>query len=143
MVYLENPEGRFVLLPSRKIFADLDSQASPLPSPLESVELGLEQTRGEATYEALGNEPLGGRNTTKYRVRNGNNQSSETLLWIDEQMRIPIRSETKGVDSNAAVTVVTELRDLKTEVDATLFTTPSDYKKVDNKTLRDEQNKAP
>ena len=143
LVYLETSQGRFVLLPGRKVFADLGNQSAPSPSPLESVELGLEQSRGEATYEPLGVEQLGSRNTTKYRVSYGGHQTSETLVWIDELLHMPIRTETRKFDSSDNVTVVMELRDIKTDVDQRVFAIGADYKKIDSKTLREVQNKAP
>ena len=138
VVYLNLPEGRFVLLPEEKVFADATN--------LEHRESGVE-TDGESesspdrllhtdpiatTYHRLGQESLNGRNTQKYRVvvnssTSANVSGSETVVWIDEVLQMPIKSEMKSVDGTSWKM---ELTDIVLEVDPTVFHIPEDYKKI-------------
>src|SRR6266571_6735983 len=148
-VYLEIPTGRFVLLPSKKLYADLSLASSDLDSldPQSDVysefspERLLSETRALARYEKLGAETLDGRRTTKYRVTtadptNGPEDGNVTLIWIDESFGMPIRSETISADGDHLTKLTAELRDLKREVDPQLFDLPNDYKKADYRQLQ-------
>ena len=70
----------------------LDSAESPELSPDQL----LNEAHAPATYEKLGTETLAGRTTTKYRVVvvTGTESQNETLMWIDEALGMPVRSET-------------------------------------------------
>ncbi len=143
VVYLENADGNFIVHPARKLYAQVngDTARSEAPSENQVVEAPpLDQTRGPATYELLGTEQLGDRQTTKYRVTYGTwtgeaTPRSETLIWIDESLGMPIRSETRSGETDDRTTVLTELREIATEVDLTLFRLPGDHKRVDVRML--------
>ena len=137
IAYLERPEGRFVLLPDEKIYAEV-TPGSELPEnedddAMERSPEGLLHTEiGNTSYQTLGKEPIAGRNADKYRVvvnapSAGNVSVSETLIWIDEALRMPIKSETKSSDGTR---VSMELSDISVEVDNVLFQIPKDYQKV-------------
>ena len=134
---METPEGRFVLLPDEKIYAEVAPDTS-LPTnedddALERSPEGLLHAEtGNTSYQTLGKEAIGGRNTDKYRVvvnapSAGNVSVSETLIWVDETLRMPIKSETKSSDGTR---VSMELSDISGEVDNVLFQIPKDYQKV-------------
>lgn len=148
-VFLDIPTGRFVLLPSKKLYADLSLASSDLDSldPQSdlysefSPERLLNETRALARYEKLGGETLDGRSTTKYRVTtadstNGTEDGSVTLIWIDASFGMPIRSETISAGGDHSSKLTVELRDLKREVDPRLFDLPDDYKKADYRQLQ-------
>lgn len=137
IAYLERPEGKFVLLPDEKIYAEVIS-GSELPENQDddalqrSPEGLLHAEIGNTSYQTLGKEPIAGRNADKYRVvvnapSAGNVSVSETLIWIDEALRMPIKSETKSSDGTR---VSMELSDISVEVDNVLFQIPKDYQKV-------------
>ncbi len=147
--YLQTATGTYMLVPSRKIYAEFKPGAEGGPadssknlSPDFSPDKLLNQSPGGARYEKLGAEDIGGRATTKYRVTTSGKQgegqamTTESLIWIDESLGMPIKSETTltGGPTNGAK-YSTELRDLKQEVDASLFELPPDYKKVDYKDI--------
>ena len=134
IVYLDVPEGRFVLLPDEKIYADLASENDAGLSEQEdtSPEGLLHSDVNSTSYQKIGTESIGGRNATKYRVvvnnsGSGNVSVSETLIWIDDALRMPIRSETT---SGGGSKVIMELSDVTLEVDKRMFQVPTDYKKV-------------
>jgi hypothetical protein len=149
IVHLEIPAGRFIVLPASRIYADLstasheaDSGKGFLDSP-DSPELSPDQLLNEAhapaSYEKMGTETTAGRTTTKYRVvvRVGTDSQNETLIWIDEALGIPVRSETMSKSIGHSSKMTMELKDIKLEVDAGLFSWPSDYRKVEAQVIFD------
>jgi outer membrane lipoprotein-sorting protein len=48
-------------------------------------------------------------------------------MWIDETLKMPIKSETKSADGTR---VLMELSDISLEVDSDLFKVPKDYQKL-------------
>ncbi|MGI8733722.1 MAG: hypothetical protein ACR2LM_10535 [Pyrinomonadaceae bacterium] len=140
IVYLENSSSRLVLLPESKLYAELGSEASSvdlgeMPTETTGVSLDylLHKSPAAARYEKLGAETIGGRATTRYRVKTAETNStarSETLIWIDEALGMPIKSETMHTDSDHTKRVLMELVDIRTEVDPKLFVLPVDYRKV-------------
>lgn len=138
-VYLENTDGRFVLLPDAKVYAALDQNEVGVTNPAgESAVVSTDELLNEvdhgAKYQGLGTEVLNGRATTKYRVITANslgeaNRQSETLIWIDETLGMAVRSETTDGSENA-VRAIMELKDITLMVDEHLFEIPRDYKKV-------------
>lgn len=134
MVFLDLAEGKLLLLPDEKVYAD-QSNSPPLGSSYEdesSPERLLHTDIANSSYQKLGAELISGRNTEKYRVvvnaaNAANVSSSETLIWIDEALGMPIRSETKSSDGSRSTM---ELSNISLEVDKNLFQVPNDYKKI-------------
>lgn len=137
IAYLERPEGKFVLLPDEKVYAEVTPDTSlPTnqdPEALERSPEGLLHTDiGNTSYQQLGKEAIGQRGTDKYRVvvnaqSAANVSVSETLIWIDEALGMPIKSETKSAHGTR---VLMELSDISVDVDNVLFQIPKDYQKV-------------
>ncbi|MBA3805383.1 MAG: hypothetical protein H0X14_06685 [Acidobacteria bacterium] len=140
---LQIPAGHYMLLHSKKLYAeikpgdsgDLTAAIKNLPSDFSPDKLINEASPG-ANYEKLGTEVLNGRTTTKYRVTTtgkgeGRGTATETIVWVDESLGMPIKSETVSTGDQARGSKVTmELRDIKQEVDPARFELPKDYKKV-------------
>lgn len=141
---LQLASGHYVLLHSKKLYAEvkpgeggtLSSMAQNLPSDFSPDKLLNESDPG-ANYEKLGTETVNGRATTKYRVTTaaGGDEArgvkTETIIWIDESLGMPVKSETTSTGETARGSKVSmEMRDIKQEVDASLFELPKDYKKV-------------
>ena len=143
IVYLEVPEGKFVLLPDEKVYADLTGEAHVSTNKdeeaLEASPDALLRTEGGSTsYRKIGSESIAGRNTNKYRIvvnspAAANVSQSETLMWVDETLQMPIRSETKSSDGTR---VTMEISEIKLEVDGGLFMVPRDYKQLTFNELR-------
>lgn len=143
VVYLDVPEGKFVLLPDEKVYADLSDEktisAEKNEEGLESSPDALLRTdAGGTSYQRLGNEAVGGRNANKYRIvvnspAPANVSQSETLMWIDETLQMPIKSETKSPDGTR---VTMEVSEIKLEVDNDLFKLPNNYQKLPFTELR-------
>jgi len=134
MIFLDLPEGKLLLLPGEKVYAG--QSGGPLPGSSDedesSPERLLHTETGNSSYQKLGTESISGRTTEKYRVVvNGANaanvSSSETLIWIDEALGMPIRSETRSSDGSRSTM---ELSDIALDVDKNLFQVPNDFKKI-------------
>jgi hypothetical protein len=147
IVYLDLPAGRFILLPEAKLYADLSSAAvgSLDSSDLQDIESESSPDRLlnadpiAASYEKIGGEVVNGRNTSKYRVlvntsTIGTVSKGETLIWIDEALGMPLKSET--VTPNGDRTEM-ELSEIVLEVDRHLFEIPDGYKKVAERAIRE------
>jgi outer membrane lipoprotein-sorting protein len=149
IVYLDLPVGRFILLPEAKLYADLRSEGGGLDSSdredtesESSPDRLLNTDPVSARYEKIGGEVVNGRNTSKYRVivnssTGGTVSNGETLIWIDEALGIPVKSET--VTPNGDRTDM-ELSGIVLEVDKHLFEIPDGYKKVAARAIRERPN---
>ena len=142
-VYLELPEGRFVLVPAEKVYADVVAEPDLNTEEQISPESLLHADTGTTSYQNLGNEVLDGRNTNKYRVlvNSSNTQNvrlSETLIWIDDALKMPIRSETTSPDGTR---IQMELSELRLDVESDLFQIPEDYEKIAFSELRQRRMK--
>jgi outer membrane lipoprotein-sorting protein len=140
VVYLNRPEGRFVLLLDERVFADTTN--------VEHLESGDESESSpdrllhtepiSTSYQRLGAETVNGRNTQKYRVvvnssPGANVSGSESVVWVDETLQMPIKSELKAADGTRWTM---ELTDIVLEVDSRVFQIPGDFKKVTFSELR-------
>lgn len=136
--FLQTAAGSYILMPEQKVYAEFNmggsnsSQATPDFSPDKL----LNQVPGGARYEKLGAEQINGRATTKYRVtlsthnNDAQDQTAESLIWIDDALGMPVKSET-SISGNTGSKYSMEVRDIKEQVDPSLFQLPTDYKKVD------------
>jgi outer membrane lipoprotein-sorting protein len=136
IVLLDISEGQFILFPNEKIYSaanETGSQSLADPSQFETSANRLLHTDStNTTYEKLGTEEIRDRSLIKYRVVVnsfvGSSVSlSETLIWIDETLGMPIKSETASKDGNRSTM---ELIDISTEVDKSVFQLPTDYQRV-------------
>jgi len=156
LVYLEIPDGHFIISPAHKVYADLnaaggENNTGPLAlpgTPDFSPERLLNETPSVARYENLGGERINERNTTKYRVtardtNNGAGYASVTLIWIDDALGLSVRSETSSTAGEHPATLTVELRDLKETVDPRIFELPKDYRKVDYRRFLTESGLTP
>ena len=139
VVYLDVPEGKFVLLPREKVYTDLTENSTMTTDEEEaSPDRLLHEDSERTSYQKLGSEVVSGRNANKYRIvvnssTAANVSQSETVMWIDEALQMPIKSETKSVDGTR---VTMEVSEIKLNVDNDLFKVPEGYKKLSFSELR-------
>ena len=149
MIYLDLAEGRFVLLPAESVYANLaDETAHTVPdgedSDFSPDRLLHSDSSPTSSYQTLGKEVIDGRGANKYRVAvnsssAGSVSQSETLIWIDEALNMPIKSETTSPDRTR---VTMQLSEIALEVDRTLFQIPEGYEKVTFKEIRKRLKKS-
>lgn len=145
--FLQLPTGRYRLLHSRKVYAELGAeesavgatppaQAQDAPPDFSPDKLNASRTR--ARYRKLGAEEVNGRMTTKYSVTlldeagGAEDHGSESFIWFDESLGVPVRTQ---ANSSTGARMTVELRDIKLDVDASIFALPPDYKRVDSKEI--------
>jgi outer membrane lipoprotein-sorting protein len=138
VVYLDLIEGRFVLLPDAKLYAAAAPEETEPDTEDNSPDRLLHLEPVSTTYQSLGTETIGDRTAHKYRVvvngsAPGNVSRNETLMWIDETLNMPIRSETKSADGTRTTM---ELSDITLNPDNQLFQIPTDYEKIAFRDLR-------
>jgi outer membrane lipoprotein-sorting protein len=146
---LEIPAGHFLLLHDRKLYALVTPEASALLQGPPTIipedfapDLLINESRTEARYQKLGVEELNGRRVTKYRVEVASAAGAERqtqieqLIWIDEQLGMPVRSETTSTGASSRQMKYTmEMLDIKEEADQSVFALPQDYKRVPMKEI--------
>jgi hypothetical protein len=149
--YLELSGRRLAVLPSKKIYVELDAGEDVDIPPNLSAEFSPDRLLNEAPsqtkYEKMGSEVVNGRKAIKYRVTNDdatdqNSRKTETLIWIDETLQLPLRSETLATTDGEQASLTTELENLNENVEASVFNLPDDYRKVSAKDFESELRKA-
>jgi len=151
LIYLDHDNRHYVILPSRKQYAELSKEATgvqlhKLLTPGQMV-ANLKDKKG---VERVGEGPMNGRTADKYRYTASTNTNTkagevkaEAFIYIDKETGLPLRAEmliessgdVKGVKAARAVT---EMRDLKTDVDPGLFQTPTGYEQVAPEKVRQQ-----
>jgi len=135
VVYLDSPEGRLILWPEQKVYAVLSGNygGPPPPEPEDnSPDSLLHADPMATTFQRLGVETIAGRSADKFRVVVNSPvreyvKPSETLIWIDSELKMPIKSEMRSPDG---VVIVTELSDITLQPDKQLFQIPAEYEKI-------------
>lgn len=65
---------------------------------------------------------------TKYRVTLAESKKTEIYIFIDEELKIPVKQEFYSIkDGKQILNYVIEVKDLKTDVNDNLFDLPTDY----------------
>jgi hypothetical protein len=81
----------------------------------------------DATFENLGAE----NNLTKYRVRLADSNNSEILVFVDENLKIPIKQEFYSITGGQrSLMYSVEIRSFKLQAEESLFELPKDYRKL-------------
>jgi hypothetical protein len=149
LTVLRLPEGSYTLYPAKKIYAEMGAGGGGAQGdggrtvpPDFSADKLVNASRVGARYEKLGTEDVDGRATTKYRVTTKGAQgggASETIIWIDESLGMPIKSEsTTKSEATGESKYTVEYKDIKLEADESLFVLPKDYRKVSQEEIQRE-----
>jgi hypothetical protein len=145
--HLQNGDNKqFVLLFSRKVYAEVTTSNEKLlkNQPAEfSLNYLLYTKPIGANFEQIGPEEVLGRQTTKYRidygtVREAAEARTETFVWADEKLGLPIKTEIIAIENNSpsGARSVVELREIKTDVDSKVFEIPKDYRRISYQEMR-------
>lgn len=151
LIYLDHENRHYVVLPARKQYAELTKEATgvqfhKLLTPGQLVD-DLKKIRG---IERVGEETMNGRTAEKYRYTSATNTNTkagevkaEAFVYVDKETGLPLRADllaqssgdVKGVN---AARVVAEMRDIKTDVDVSMFQAPSGYEQVAPEKIRQQ-----
>lgn len=138
LIYLDHNNRHFVIVPARMQFAELTQEASDEQmQKLMTPDQLVEDLRGLTGVERAGEGTVNGRVAEKYRYRaadkdaKGVDAKSEAFIYVDKETGLPLRAEKLPRQSAGKITrLVIEMRDLKTEIETSLFAVPTDYDPV-------------
>lgn len=153
VVYLDLADKRFLVLPNRKQYAEVNREAvgfdvRDIMTPGQLVQRA-QSLRG---VERVGEEQFNGRTAIRYRygaVTDTKSQAgqvqTESFVLVDKDTGLPLRSETAAQSSSAAnvqgtqvkgVRVVTEMSNIQTTAPAEIFAEPTDFAKIPPEQVR-------
>lgn len=154
LIYLDKGGKQFVISPNRKQYAELTKEAlgfevRRLLMPGEIVN----QVKNVKGVERVGEEQMSGRTVVKYRygaTANTGTQAgqvnTESFIYVDKETSLPLRSETVSqsqggnVQGVSGIKVLTEMSNVTTTADASLFAEPTDFKKVEPEEVKQQVN---
>lgn len=151
LIYLDHNNHHYVIVPSRKQYAELTPEATgfqmhKMLTPGQLVE-SLKNVKG---IERAGDETYNGRQAEKYQYTKTVNTSTkagqiqaDAYVYVDKDTGLPLHAEiiaessgdVKGVQ---AARVVAEMRDIKTNVDPSMFQLPPGYSEVPPEKVRQQ-----
>lgn len=154
LIYLDRADKQFVISPNRKQYAELTKDALGfevrrmlLP---EQIVNQLKNLKG---IERIGEEQMDGRTVVKYRYGATTNTQTqagkvdtESFILVDKETNLPLRSVINAQSQNGSVqgvqglNVITEMSNIKTDVDPNLFAEPTDYAKVAPEVIKQQVN---
>lgn len=144
VIYLDLAGKQLIVSPQRKEYAELnkDSLGIDVRRLLTPAQI-VSQVKGMKGVERVGEEKYNGRDAVKYQysaVTNtqtkAGNVDTNSVIYVDKETGLPLRSETASESQSSSINglnnlrLITEMTDIKTTADASLFTEPTDYKKV-------------
>jgi hypothetical protein len=151
LIYLDHNNRHYVIAPSRKQYAELSPDATGIQlhkmlTPGQLVE-DLKNRRG---VEAAGEGLIDGRAAEKYRYSASTNTNTkagevkaEAFVYVDKETGLPLRSEMLAESSGdvkgvKAARVVAEMKNIKTDIAASLFEVPAGYAQVAPEKIRQQ-----
>jgi len=155
VIYLDKGGMNYVILPNRKQYAELTKEAVGFEvRRLLMPEQIVQQVKTIPGVRLVGEESANGRTVVKYAYSGSANTGTqagtvgtESYILVDKETSLPVRSETVSQAQNGAnvqgvngLRVVTEMTDIKTTPDASIFTLPSEFQKIDAEQVKAQAN---
>ena len=151
LVYLDHENRSYVIAPSKKQYAELTKEATGIqPQKLMTAGQIVSDLKNKSGVERVGEEQINGRTAEKYRYSASTNTNTkagevkaEAFVFIDKETGLPLRTEVNAESSGNvkgvnAARVIAEMRDIKTDIDASLFEVPSGYAQVAPEKVRQQ-----
>jgi hypothetical protein len=149
VVYLDRANKRYILLPNRKQYAEIDANSTGfnVPTVMTPAQV-VNQVKSISGCENAGEEQYGGRSAVKYRCAasaktgtQAGDVKTESFVYVDKETNLPLRSESiistsQTVGGASAVKIVTEMSNIQTSVPSTMFDEPTGMNKVDPAQVR-------
>jgi len=149
LIYIDSGDHHYVVLPSRKQYAELTPEAvgfqiHKLMTPGQIVS-HLEQLKG---VERVGEELFNGRTAIKYSYNSSvktetraGEVKNQGFVYVDKETGLPLRSELRAEASGdvkgvKAAKIVAEMRDISTDVNASMFEVPPGLSKIPPEQIR-------
>ncbi|MBA2493195.1 MAG: hypothetical protein H0V31_00695 [Acidobacteria bacterium] len=119
----------FLIFQDKKIYAENSNNAFAQigENPFDFLTNEWLNQKANAKFLNLGAE----NSLMKYRVVLGENENSESIVWVNEKIGLPVKQEFYSIGGEQRILNFTfEMRNFKPRTDAGLFEIPQDYKKV-------------
>jgi hypothetical protein len=154
VIFLDKRGMNYIIFPSRKQFAELDRESlgfdvRRMMMPEEMVQ----QAKAMPGMTKVDEQVQDGRQVVKYAYQATANTNTtagtvdtQAYLLVDKETGLPLHTETTSTSESGnvngvnGVRVVTEMSDIKTSPDMSLFDLPTDYQKIDPVTVRAQVN---
>lgn len=122
-------------LPAEKIYTENNLAANAsVNSSDDFLTTEWLNAKDDAAFEKLETE----NNLTKFRARLNDSENSETLIYFDENLKIPVRQEFYIIDNEQkTLEFSVEVNNFKTETDEKFFELPKDFRKVSAKEFQE------
>ena len=131
-------DKNYLILPSKKIYAENIGAANTMPNDDDFLYNSLLNSKISAKFEKL--ETV--ENITEYRVTPDGQNGAEIYVYVDDKLGLPVKQEFfSGSGENKILTYAVEMKNLKLETDADSFAVPNGFKKVAVEELRKETNR--
>lgn len=153
VIYLDKGGRQLLLSPQRKQYAELNKDSVGFEvRRLLMPEQIVNQLKNMKGVEQVGEEKIDGRDAIKYRYAATTNTQSqagkvntESFIFVDKETGLPLRSFTNAaaqgnVQGVNAVNLVTEINNIRTDVDPNLFNELTDLTKVEPEQIRSQIN---
>lgn len=119
----------FLIFKDKKIYAENynNAAAQTAENPFDFLTTEWLNQKTNAKFSNIGAE----NGLAKYRVILGDNQNSESIIWVDEKIGLPVKQEfyNTGGEQNT-LNFTFEMKNFKPQADTSLFEIPQNYKKV-------------
>jgi hypothetical protein len=151
VIYLDRANKRYVILPNRKQYAEIDAQSTgfDIPSVMTPAQV-VNQVKKVSGCEKVGEETFNGRSAIKYlcaaAARTGTQAGdvkAESFVYVDKDTNLPLHTESVvssagNVGGASAVKIVTEMSNIQTTVPSNMFDEPAGMSKVDPAQVRSQ-----
>ncbi|HEX8633470.1 MAG TPA: hypothetical protein VF703_04895 [Pyrinomonadaceae bacterium] len=150
VIFLDRADKRYLILPGRKQYAEITPELigfdvrSLTPGQMVTV---LQQQRG---VERVGEEQRDGRTVVKYRhaataktTSAAGDVVTESFIYVDKETGLPLHADLTGqstgnVQGVSRASLVADMRDIQTTVDATLFDLPTGLTKLSEEEIKQQ-----
>ncbi len=149
LVYLERDGKQMLVMPQRKQYAELTKEALGFEiRSLMMPEKIVKQLNSLKGIERVGEEKIDGRDAIKYRFAattetksQAGQVNTESFIFVDKETGLPLRSfsnvESQGnMQGMKSASLVTEINNIRTVAEPTLFDEPTDFAKVPPEQIR-------
>jgi hypothetical protein len=151
VIYLDRADKRYIILPNRKQYAELNAQSTgfEIPTVMTPAQI-VNQVKNVSGCENAGEEQFNGRNATKYRCAaaaktgtQAGDVKADSFIYVDKDTGLPLHTESivtssANVGGASAVKIVTEMSNIQTNVATTTFDEPTGMSKVDPAQVRSQ-----
>jgi hypothetical protein len=133
---------KFTIARSRKIYAE--NQAGIVGAESETLSdfltAELQNRKTGAKFETLASE----NDLARYRVNLDDAQKSEIIIYVDENIGLPVRQEFYSAEGEQKkMTLTVELKNFGLQTNPSFFEVPKDYRKVSLKELHEILRREP